>query len=85
MTDQKEFKVNWQADDGYVWRDRPQSFKIHAGELSGDETAEDLKAIFWSAIDSDFAEKIHATCSQEDEFVAWATEQIAAMREAESE
>lgn len=66
------FKITYEVQDGYVGASRPQHTSISASELNGDESEEELKAMFWDEIQRDFQEKCTAYSRQQDEFVEWA-------------
>lgn len=74
------FDVTYGNDDGYAGGDRPHSFEIDADDLYSDMTEESIKKMFWREIEQDFSNRhLHLYCDQEEEFVAWAKEQIAQM------
>jgi hypothetical protein len=81
VKDADRFKCSYEVDDGYVGGSRQHSFQVRADELFGDETEADLREMYEQGMLDAFAEKCRPYGKNEDEFVAWAQERIAAMKE----
>lgn len=60
----KDFKISWQADDGYCGASRPQSLTISTSDFEGEETLEEIVEQIEDQIQSDFEQKVHWTCSE---------------------
>lgn len=77
----EKFEATWEAEDGYVGGSRPHHVSIRADELDEDMDDEQLKNLFWEAIQSDFEQRCSPVSEDEGKFLEWAKEQIAANRE----
>jgi len=75
-----KFKGRYTVADGYVGRDRPQTFMFHAGDLEDDMTDEDLERAYEEAAQYHFEQFLTPEVDRFDEFKVWAREQLA-MRE----
>jgi len=74
-----EFSVTWEADDGYCGGSRPQHFEIPSDVLDPSMDEKALRELFWEEVKTDFNQRVEPVCDQEEEFVEWAKERIAAM------
>ena len=72
----KDFYVQYEIEDGYVGKSRPQYFTINTGDLYEDMDEDDIREVYRSAVTDDFQEKITACGVNEDKFVEWALEQV---------
>lgn len=71
-----QFEVTWEADDGYCGGSRPHSFHIRAEDIEEDMTEKELSDLFWDEVQNDFQQRVSPVSRDEDEFIAWAKEQI---------
>jgi hypothetical protein len=70
------FEVTWEAEDGYVCGSRPHHFQISPDDLDEDMSDEDLKSLFWEAIQSDFERRVSPVSEDEERFLEWARTKI---------
>lgn len=71
-----QFNVTYEIDDGYVGGHRPQHFPIYASDLEDDMSDKDLSNLFNELMEDDMASRVSAYSKMEDDFIAWAKEQI---------
>ena len=63
--------------DGYVGGSRPQHFSINAADLEDDMDDAALERFYADAVYEDFQQRITPESERNEEFVAWAREQLA--------
>ena len=76
----KEFKVRWEVGDGYAGKSRPQSFQISADDLNADMTVDDIRKMLIDITQEQFEQTVCWYLNNDDEFLEWAQERIAAMK-----
>ncbi len=76
------FEGEWEVYDGYAGGARPQYFHIGADWLDDDMSDDDLRRYYQETCEEEMRQRIECVVKKEDEFVAWAREQLA-KREAE--
>lgn len=72
-----KFTITWEASDGYCGGGRPHSINFRADELEDDMSDADLESLFWDAVRIDFENQVSPVSNDQDNFIAWAKEQIA--------
>lgn len=67
-----DFKVKWQAADGYVGKSRPQEFTISSDDFEADDDDKYIEGLFWDRLEDDFRDKVRAEPDNLEDFLAWA-------------
>ena len=78
-----EFKVTYEVDDGYTGGSCPQSFVMSLDDIDPGMTDEQLLMLLYDAATEDMQQKVSASVSNANEFVAWARERINRNKESE--
>ena len=66
MSDDDEFEIVYEVDDGYVTGSRPQRFTVQRDWYTGDESDEELEQSYMEMIDDAMRERVSA-CYDEDQ------------------
>lgn len=70
------FKIMWGIDDGYV-NNGPQSCRFSEEDIEIDMSPTDLEAVYYTAIQEDFEDKVRWYGENLEDFQTWAKEIIA--------
>lgn len=72
------FKARYQAQDGYAGGAKPKFVTIDEQDILNCDTEDEMREIYDEAIYAHFQENVTPCGENEDEFLAWARERIAA-------
>lgn len=64
------FTANWEVEDGYVGKSRPQHAEIDLDEFEEDMNDEDIEGMIWDMVQRDFDQKITYYVSNISEVVS---------------
>lgn len=64
-----EIQVNWEVEDGYVGKSRPQTTNISPEDFDPDMTELEIEHLVWDMVDDNFRETIMPDISNMDEVV----------------
>ena len=64
-------KVNWEVEDGYIGKYRPQHTEIDDIELLECETEEEVKELIDDAVQEDFSSKIYYSINNTDDIIKY--------------
>lgn len=67
-----KFKVEWEVEDGYVGKSRPQSFFICSEDIPINISESELESLFEELLYEDFQRKIEPVSDCLNEFISWA-------------
>lgn len=83
MADSK-FNAVYHVADGYVGKERPKYFSIHACDLEEDMSDEDLVNFFEEGMQDHFELNVFPEEHNRDEFIDWARQQLASRKNNDS-
>ena len=66
-----KFEIEWEADDGYAGKSRPQKFEIDYAEIDWCGNIETLKYEIHHLVRTDFENKVRPYCKNMEEIIEY--------------